>query len=155
MAQTLSNLCGQVAQYLDDAGGARYSEGVRTAGVRLALGEYNLLQAALGQPAAALAGLDGALETSLADQHESLLVEGAAGYAAALREAGRGEICGLGRPDLELMAAWSSRRLAAFRQMLEEVQQELERQRLAGLRSASTGTTSPVGWPVDEWDGQP
>ncbi len=155
MPQTLTGLRELTALALDDPAGVRFSEQALTASIRLALGEYNLLQAALRRPLAEISGLDGAAQTSLPAAHESLIVEGAAGYAAALKAAGRSEICGLEKTEVERMAAWSACRLAAFRRMLEEVEAEVENQRLAGLRTAGSGVISPAGWPVDAWEGQP
>lgn len=149
MAIDLEGICGQAASYLGDEGGSRYPEEALVTCVRLALGEYNLLQASLGMPQASLAGLDGAEETSLPEAHAGMIVEGAAGYAAALREAGRIEVCGLDTTSPAGLAAWSARRLEAFRKMLEEVRTADEIRRVASLRMDGAGAVSPAGWPLD------
>ncbi len=82
-----------------------------------------------------LDSLDGASGTTLPLAHESLLVAGAAAYAANARAAAG---------DLPALAAWADNQAAAFRGRLQSIR----------LRASRRGPAWGQGWAMDEWDDQ-
>jgi len=110
---TLETICARLEQALADAEGLVWPAAALQEAVHLALDEYNL---AAGAPCT-LAGLDGAAETTLPEGHESIVIIGAAGYAAGMRGVERVE--GFD-PEGESPALleWAQTRLGEFRRLL-------------------------------------
>lgn len=113
MTTTLSSLTTRVQAALMDSGAAVWDAGTVTEGIRLAVGEYGLA----GKAAVTVSGLDGAGETTLPALHDSLIVWGAAGYAAQARSIDRAESFEIGSEAVDLKA-WGDQRLKEFRGML-------------------------------------
>jgi hypothetical protein len=108
---TLLTITARVRSLLMDAGASPiWSDATITEGVRLALGEYALAGAA----AQTLEGLDGAAVTSLPAVHESLLVGGAAAYAALARNVDRAESFQLDGEAGQLKS-WADTRLKEYK----------------------------------------
>ncbi len=113
MSLNLTTLLEQTRLFLHDSEGARYSADDLTAAARMALMEINLVSA----QGFALAGLDGADETTLPDSLQHLLVMGAAGYAASARAAAQAEWELAPQKTLPL-ALWSRNVMEDFRRIL-------------------------------------
>ncbi|HPH96992.1 MAG TPA: hypothetical protein PKW33_20105 [Anaerolineaceae bacterium] len=128
MELTLNGFQTQLGLLLQDEAHLTWSMDELEAALRLALGEYNL---SAPQPAA-LAGLDGASLTTLPAHHASLLLVGAAGFAAAGRST---RLSGLEQPPAG--EDWSAAQLSAFRALLARALPSSETQRLARLHSAA------------------
>lgn len=103
----------RAAAFLADGTRLIFTTPLLTEALRLALGEYG----AAGQAAATLEGLDGAGSSSLAGVHETLIVIGAAGYAAQARALERAEGYQEGGESAALKA-WGDARLGEFKAML-------------------------------------
>ena len=117
MSATFESLLARVQALLMDDAGRVFGATALAEGLRLALGELNLARAAEGLPAQALAGLDGAPETTLSDGYATPLVLGAAGYTAAARAVDRAESFEMAHEAGDL-SAWAALRLGEFRAML-------------------------------------
>lgn len=89
-----------------------------------------------------LEGLDGAALTTLPSEHESLLVSGAAGYAAMSRAVDLIETSGADLYGVGLLGVWAQRQLREFRRALQELQRG----------QARRGQAWGEGWPLDRWD---
>ncbi len=74
-----------------------------------------------------LDGLDGATQTTLPPQHQSLLVSGAAGYAAMSRAVDLVETAGADLYGVGLLGVWAQRQLKEFRRALQELQRSQAR----------------------------
>ena len=109
----LPDLLARLQTLLMDTDSRIWDEATLTEALRLALGEYNL---AAPIPVT-LTGLDEAALTTLPDRHASLLVLGAAGYAAAARGLDRAEGFEFEQEARDLQA-WSAARLSDFRALL-------------------------------------
>ena len=86
--------------------------------------------------------LDTAAATTVRDDHEDILVIGAAGQAAMMRASGLNEQWG-GRPgEMSALMSWGTAQYNRFLQFIEEIKQEV---------------TIPIfpstHWQLDEWDG--
>lgn len=139
MAATLAQISERVARVLMDPGRLVWAEAVLEEAIRLALGEYN--QTLSG--AATLQGLDGALQSTLPGEHESLIVLGGAAHAAAICLAGKVEAFPPAaiREDL---ASWAKQRREVYLQGLDWIRtQDLHTGTLPWLRP---------GWKLDAWE---
>jgi len=103
-----------VKALLMDSSSVIYDTGTITEGIRSALGEYNT---AKETAPVTLSGLDEELTTTLPGVHDTLLVLGAAGYAATARAVDRAESFTLGS-EAEDLQKWGEARLKEFRGML-------------------------------------
>lgn len=110
----LSELQTRVKTSLMDVGSQIWGVDNLTEALRLALGEVNLASKA----AVTMAGLDGALVTTLPGLQEGLVVWGAAGYAALARAVDRMERGTSGASDAGSLKSWGEARLREFRGML-------------------------------------
>jgi hypothetical protein len=113
MASTLSSLSARVSVMLMDTSNLIWDAGTVTEGIRSAIGEYGTA----GEAAVTLNGLDSAAATTLPAVHDTVIVLGAAGYAATARAADRAEAFQLGSESADLKA-WGEARLKEFRGML-------------------------------------
>jgi hypothetical protein len=120
MAATLSSLTDRVEALVMDIGNRIFDTSTIAEGIRLALGEYNLARESAALAPVTLSGLDGAALTTLDSGHESLLVLGGAGYAAAARAVDRAESFELDKEARDL-TSWAEKRLAEFRAMLRSI----------------------------------
>jgi len=144
MAATLSSLSARVRDLLADGAADLWGDPAVTEALRLALGEYTLAAQvhAPGAPAVTLSGLDGAPSTSLPEAHETLIVLGAAGYAAQMRAVDRAGLHDEGA-ESRLLADWGSRRLGEYKTMLAAlfpVHHGDDAARLAELRASTNPT---------------
>lgn len=104
----------RVAGLLLDPERVKYGEAEVLAGLRLALGELSLRA---GEPYA-LAGLDGVTETTLPATLETLLVIGAAGYAALARAGARADWELQDEGEFQRLQSWAEGRLGDFRKVM-------------------------------------
>ena len=165
MTATLSSLETRVKTYLSDATGLIFTTELVDEGLRLALGQLNLTLSG----AYTLAGLDGAAATTLPAVQESLLVGGAAGYAAQSRVVKRAESFNLEQTVAQALATWGDDRLQDFSTGLTMLINQAasaakaaaaaaEAARLTGLRQASippyptASTLTAAGWLTDDED---
>ncbi len=130
---TLISLLARVRSVLMDLNAQIWTDGVITEGLRLAVGEYALASAA----PASLEGLDGASASSFPAGHESMLVWGAAAYAALARAVDRAESFQPGGEAGDLKT-WGDARLREFKSMLG-VAFPGYRMALAGSSGGSSG----------------
>jgi hypothetical protein len=85
--------------------------------------------------------LDSAAATTIRDDHEDILVLGAAGQAAMMRASGLNEQWG-GRPgEMSALMSWGSGQYARFLSFLEEIKQE-----------SNLPIFPDAIWALDEWD---
>ncbi len=133
MSLTLTTIKERVSCHLNDTGNLIWSDIMLETAVRsalLALGR--VLEVSLS-----LEGLDNAVETSLAEDDQHVLVVGAVAYALTFRASGRFEDAN-SRKDLPVnLADWATAHMARFQAMLTEVKQ----------RSHQESTTAPY----DRW----
>ncbi len=87
MTATLTSLETRIKTYLSDTTSLVFSTGLVDEGMRLALGQYNLVMVS----SCTINGLDGAGATTLPANAESLIVLGAGGYACQSRLVKRSE----------------------------------------------------------------
>jgi hypothetical protein len=113
MTTTLTSLTTRVQTALMDTGAQVWDAPTITEGIRLALGEYSLA----GDAAVTLSGLDGAAVTTLPGLHDTLIVWGAAAYAALSRTIDRAESHQLGG-DAAPLKTWGDARLREYKGML-------------------------------------
>jgi hypothetical protein len=113
MASSLTSLSTRVSALLMDSANLIWPAAAITEGIRSAIGEYGTA----GKSAVTLDGLDSASSTTLPAVHDTVIVVGAAGYAAAARAADRAESFQLGSESAELKT-WADKRLSEFRGML-------------------------------------
>jgi hypothetical protein len=117
MSLTLTTLRDRVSVHLNDTGNLIWSDAMLDSAIRSAL-------LALGRvldETLALAGLDGAVETTLADDDQHVLVVGAVAYALSFRASGRFEDA-RSRSELpQNLADWATAHMARFQTMLAEV----------------------------------
>lgn len=85
--------------------------------------------------------LDSATATTVRDDHEDILVVGAAGQAAMMRASGLNEQWGGRSGDMGSLMTWGSQQYLLFSQFLEEIKQE-----------ATYPLFPDSFWPVDKWD---
>lgn len=134
MSLTLTSIKPRVSAHLNDTGKLIWSAALLESAIRsslLAIGRV------LGE-SLRLEGLDGAVETTLADDHQHILVVGAVAYGLTLRATGRFDDA-RAREDLpDALASWASAHMARFRVMLGEVKAETH-------QKAETA-------PYDSWD---
>ena len=127
MSTTASDLRDRLEFLLMDMQNLTWDANTLDEGLRQALSQFN---AASGQ-SAALAGLDGAAETTLAVGDEALIVLGAAGHAALSRMAGSAARLGLAGEAADRLLTWGRTQLARFDLCLAAV-------RLRQLQSAGS-----------------
>lgn len=85
--------------------------------------------------------LDSAASSTIRDDHEDILIVGAAGQAAMMRASGLNEQWG-GRPgEMSALMTWGTRQYARFLDFLLEVKQE-----------PNLPIFPDTFWPVDDWD---
>ena len=85
--------------------------------------------------------LDSAEATTVRDDHEDILVVGAAGQAAMMRASGLNEQWG-GRPgEMSALMSWGQSQYNAFLQFIEEIKQEV-----------TIPLFPSTHWQLDEWD---
>lgn len=87
--------------------------------------------------------LSGALATTVNPAHDSLLAQGAAGFAALLRAAQMVESPGKRVADVELLQKWGAEQRHKFSASL---------QLLAAAAGSHTSTLPTFGWKLDLWD---
>jgi hypothetical protein len=122
-------------------------------GVRLALGEYNLLRSSFNLAALEINGLDGAAATTVPAAHDSLIVVGAAAYTIAGRHIDRTETFDFNEKLPKELADWGKSRYGEFRRLLNYTRDELERDRKNELRTTTNLPYGP-GWKMDSQDDQ-
>ena len=87
--------------------------------------------------------LDSAASTTVRDDHEDLLITGAAGLAAMMRSSGLNEQWGARPGEMSALMLWGTRQYAHFRNFLTDI------------RSEQTINIFPdTYWKLDEWDDQ-
>ena len=86
--------------------------------------------------------LDSADSTTLPDDHESVIVLGAAGHAAMSRTADLIETANTDLYQVGLLGTWGQRKLREFQSRLSQIQR-------IGARSGPAWRT---GWSLDKWD---
>jgi hypothetical protein len=85
--------------------------------------------------------LDSAVATTIRDDHEDILVLGAAGQAAMMRASGLNEQWG-GRPgEMSALMSWGNNQYSNFLSFLQEIKQE-----------ANLPIFPDSIWQIDEWD---
>lgn len=85
--------------------------------------------------------LDAAAATSVRNDHEDIIVIGAAGQAAMMRASGLNEQWG-GRPgEMSALMSWGQNQYNRFQEFLEEIKQEV-----------SIPLFPSAHWPLDDWD---
>jgi hypothetical protein len=114
---TLSTLSSRVQVLLSDANSRVYSEGLLEESIRLALGEYSTR----AKQVFTLNGLDSATATTLPDYFDSVVVIGAAGYAAKARALDRADSFTQGETLPADLAAWGEAQLTRFRAILDDL----------------------------------
>jgi len=134
MSLTLTDFKTRVSAHLNDTGKLIWRDPLLESAIRSALQAIGrVLDETLS-----LEGLDGAVETTLAEDHQHVLVVGAVAYGLTLRATGRFDDA-RAREDLpDALAAWASAHMARFQIMLGEV-------RLETYQKAETV-------PYDQWD---
>ena len=85
--------------------------------------------------------LDSATATSVRDDHEDLLVVGAAGQAAMIRASGLNEAWGVKSGEMSQLMVWGNDQYARFVQFLAEIRTEL-----------AINIFPDTYWNLDEWD---
>lgn len=86
-------------------------------------------------------GLDTAAATTVRDDHEDILIVGAAGQSAMMRASGLNEQWG-GRPgEMNALMTWGTRQYARFTDFLAEIKQE-----------ANLPIFPDTFWSLDQWD---
>jgi hypothetical protein len=86
--------------------------------------------------------LDSAAATTLPPEHETGLVRGAAGYAAASHDLNQAGAIHLDPDENKTLRAWSELRLAEFRAWLRQVR----------VSARPAGPPFASGWALDEYD---
>jgi len=150
---TLASLVDRVEQWILDTSNLIYPALAIEEGVRLALGEYNLLRSSFNLASFTVDGLDGAAVTTVPLAHESLLVVGAAAYTIAGRHIDRTETFDFNEKLPKELAEWGKSRYAEFRRLLGYVRDEIEKDRRNELRTTAS-LPYGAGWPMDTWDDQ-
>jgi len=107
----------RVAGLLLDPERVKYGEAEMLAGLRLALGELSLRAG----EAYLLTGLDGAMETTLPETLETLLVIGAAGYTALARAGARADWELQDEGEFQRLRSWAEGRLEDFRKVMRSL----------------------------------
>lgn len=158
MTTTLSTLETRVKAYLSDATSLVFTTALVDEGLRLALGQLNLYLAA----SYTITDLDGAIATTLPASDESLLITGAAGYAAQSRVVKRTESFNLDQSVAQALATWGDDRIQEFSAgitfLINQAASVAETARVAALRAATippyptSTTTTGTGWLTDDED---
>jgi hypothetical protein len=140
MSLTLMKITERVSCHLNDTGNLIWSEVMLETAVRSAL----LALGRVLEESITLEGLDGAVETTLAEDDQHVLVVGAVAYALTFRASGRFEDA-RGKADLpKTLADWATAHMTRFQTMLAEVKG----------RSHQESTTAPYDqWVWDEEEG--
>jgi hypothetical protein len=113
MSASMSDLETRVRAALYDGAGLVYDGLTLDEAIRMALGHYNLA----GGGQASIAGLDGAETTTLPALHESLVVCGAAAYAAQARAAEQASRA-VPESDPAGLRDWASERMREYLHLL-------------------------------------
>jgi hypothetical protein len=87
-------------------------------------------------------GLDSAAATTLIPEHESVIVTGAAGYAAMSRALDLVETAGTDLYAVGMLGTWGRSRLREFNGMLKLIREG----------SSRSGSSWGRGWDLDKWD---
>jgi hypothetical protein len=135
MAFDLTTIQARAAALLMDTGNELWSAADVTNAVRMALYEMSL---AAGSPLT-LSGLDMAASTTVPALLEGALIVGAAGYAAAARQADKADF--EVASEAKELKPWAEARLREFRSMLEQMY-PAGSARLANMRSSSSPWSS-------------
>jgi hypothetical protein len=85
--------------------------------------------------------LDGATATTVRDDHEDLLVVGAAGQAAMIRASGLNEAWGVKSGEMNQLMSWGNNQYMRFIAFLAEIRTE-----------QSIDIFPETYWPLDQWD---
>lgn len=134
MTLDLATVCTRVSHHLDDTARLIWSDAMLEAAVRESL---DAIGRVLGE-SLALAGLDGAAETTLPADQQQLLVVGAVAHALSFRASGRFEDARARETLPEALAEWASDHMARFETLLAQA-------RLAAHQQAATP-------PYGEWE---
>ena len=86
--------------------------------------------------------LDSAATTTLRDDHESIIIMGAAGHAAMSRVVDLIEVAGTDLYQVGLLGTWGQRKLREFQAELKKIQR----------KQARRGPSWLTGWSLDKWD---
>lgn len=118
----LNDFIGRVRDLMADGDQVIYPDQACTEAIRLALGEYNLAARVTDETAAlvTIQNLDSAAATTLPGEHESMIVWGAAAYAAQARAVDRVDVQDGGK-ESAAAKAWGDSRLREFKGMLGAV----------------------------------
>ncbi len=114
MSLTLTMIEERVSCHLNDTGNLIWSEPMLETAIRSAL----LAIGRVLDDTLALAGLDGALETTLDEDDIQVLVVGAVAYALTFRASGRFEDARARAELPEKLADWATAHMARFQTML-------------------------------------
>jgi hypothetical protein len=134
MSMTLAEVRAQVSVHLNDTGKLIWTDTLLDSSIRCAL---QALGHALGE-VLNLEDLDGAVETTLAEEYQQALVIGAVAHALNLRVTGKFEDARAGEAPMGELADWAERQMARFERLL------------VGIRLQSHQTA--VGGPYEAWE---
>lgn len=133
MSLTLTMIKERVSCHLNDTGSLIWSDSMLETAVRSAL----LALGRVLEESLTLEGLDGAVETSLAEDDQHVLVVGAVAFALTFRASGRFEDARSRTDSPGPLADWATAHMARFQTMLAQVK----------LRSHQESTAAPY----DQW----
>ena len=134
MSLTLMDIKARVSVHLNDTGKLIWNDTLLESAIRSAL----LAIGRVLDEIPSLEGLDGAAVTTLAEDHQHVLVVGAVAYALTQRATGRFDDA-RAREDLpDALAAWASAHMARFQVML------------GGVKAATHQKAETA--PYDQWD---
>lgn len=134
MSLTLSMAKERVSLHLHDAGQLIWTDAMLGTAIRAALQTIASVQ---GEPLS-LSGLDGAAETTLAQEDEQALVTGSVAYALTFRAAGRFEAARAGEDLPDALADWAGVHMTRFQTLLAQVKRR--------------GHQTAAGPPYAAWD---
>lgn len=121
MSMTLTGMRARVRQTLADGGALIWQDTALDEGIRRALEDLSRVYGA----SLTLAGLDGALITTLPERDGGILCGGAAGYAAHGRAVSRVEMNPEGGMAAAAMNRWAEEQLRRFGEALEQIRRQL------------------------------
>lgn len=134
MSLTLTEIKARVSVHLNDTGKLIWGDDLLESAIRSALFAIGrVLDTTLS-----LEGLDGAVETTLAEDHQHVLVIGAVAYGLTLRATGRFDDARAREELPGALTSWASAHMARFQVMLGSVKAEMH-------QKAETV-------PYDKWD---
>jgi hypothetical protein len=117
MSLTLAEVRAQVSVHLNDTGKLIWTDTLLDSSIRSAL---QALGRALGE-ALTLDGLDGAPETTLAEDDQQALVVGAVAHALKLRVTGKFENARTGGAPMGELADWAAKQMERFERLLADL----------------------------------